>query len=250
MIVLSQSGASTTSIAAVEAARAADLPVLAITAGASSPLAAIAAELLVMPIGDEPVGPKTKGFTGSLATLLALAQALGAPQVPLPAAGAWATEIEAAHGMAAILAPNLASVDVLVFAGRRALHGIALEASLKITEIAGVPTAAVPTEELLHGRLHGLTAQSRAFLLVDGEAEAAEARRVAAVMLRHGCRVDVVDAGTCWPCGTSTLWGVLGVVLPFQWLAVMMAQRRGLVPETMRYGPLSAELAIKATVEP
>jgi fructoselysine-6-P-deglycase FrlB-like protein len=206
--------------------------------------------MFVMPIGDEPVGPKTKGFTGSLATLLALAQGLGAPETPPPADVSWATAIEAARGMAAILASQLASVDMLMFAGRRALHGIALEASLKIAEIAGVPTSAVPTEELLHGRLHGLTAQSCAFLLVDGESEAAEARHIAAVMLRHGCRVEVVDAGTCRRSDTSTPWGAVGVILPFQWLAVTMAQQRGLVPETMRYGDLSAELAIKATAKP
>ncbi|MDQ2081047.1 SIS domain-containing protein [Xanthobacteraceae bacterium Astr-EGSB] len=250
VIVLSQSGGSTTSIAAARAAVAARLPTLAVTATADAPIAAAEAELFVMPIGDEPVGPKTKGFTGSLATLLALAQALGAPEMPPPADDLWATAIAAAHGMATILVPNLTTVDMLTFAGRRALYGIALEASLKITEIAGVPTAAVPTEELLHGRLHGLTAQSRAFLLVDGDSEATEARRIAAVMLRHGCRVDVVDAGTCRGGGASTPWGALGVVLPFQWLAVMMAQQRGLVPETMRYGALSAELAIKATTQP
>jgi fructoselysine-6-P-deglycase FrlB-like protein len=250
VIVLSQSGASTTSIAAAQAAVAARLPILALTAVAEAPIAAVGAELLVMPIGDEPVGPKTKGFTGSLASLIVLAQALGAPAMPPPAEVSWATTIEAAHGMAAILAPQLASVDMLMFAGRRALHGIALEASLKITEIAGVPTAAIPTEELLHGRLHGLTAQSCAFLLVDGESEAAEARHVAAIMLRHGCRVEVVDAGTCRRAHTSTPWGAVGVILPFQWLAGMMAQQRGLVPETMRYGDLSTELAIKTAAQP
>jgi fructoselysine-6-P-deglycase FrlB-like protein len=246
VIVLSQSGANITSVAAAQAAVAARLPTLVVTAAADTPLAAVGVEMIVMPIGDEPVGPKTKGFTGSFATLIALAQALGAPEFPPPDVASWATAVEAAHGMAAILALQLEVVDILMFAGRRALYGIALEASLKISEMAGVPTATVPTEELLHGRLHGLTAESHPFLLVDGEAEAAEARNVPAVMLRHGCRVDVVDVGTRRRSGVSAPWGAVGVVLPFQWLAVMMAQQRGLVPETMRYGALSGELAIKA----
>ena len=252
VIVLSQSGASTTSIAAAQAAVAAGLPTLAVTAAADAALAAVGAEVFLMPIGGEPVGPKTKGFTGSLASLLALAQALGAPASPPPSAESWAAAVDAAYGMAVILASNLRNVDMLMFAGRRALHGIALEASLKITEMAGVPTAAVPTEELLHGRLHGLTARSVAFLLVDGDVEASEACRMAAVMARHGCRVDIVNAGTRWPSGDSmpAPWGGLGVVLPFQWLAVMMAQERGLVPEAMRYGALSGELAIKTSADP
>ena len=40
-------------------------------------------------------------------------------------------------------------------------------------------------------------------------------------------------------------WSALGLVLPFQWLAVLLAEARGLEPAVMRHGGLSRELAIK-----
>jgi fructoselysine-6-P-deglycase FrlB-like protein len=248
-LVLSQSGASATTVAALDAARAAGLPALAITAEAASPLAAAAEHVLVMPVGDEPVGPKTKGFVGSLATLFALAETLGAPPAPPLPADALAALIGPARDAAEAVARDLDAVDVIVVAGRRGLHGIALEASLKIAEMAGVPCAAFPTEELLHGRLHGLTGQSLVTMLCAGPEEVAEARRVEAVMAGHGCRViPVADSGEAWPPGPPgppAPWDALALTIPFQWLAVALAERRGLRPETMRYGALSRALAIK-----
>lgn len=249
VVVLSQSGASATAVAAARAAVAAGCPTIAITAVPGAPLAACGADLLPLAVGDEPVGPKTKGFTGSLATLHALAEALGAPATPPIDAVALASLIEPARAAAAALVPALATVDAIVVAGRRAPFGIALEASLKIAETAGIPTAAWPTEELLHGRLHGLTERSAVFLLAADDSEVTEAQRVQAVMQSRRVRVWVMDpAGAHWPPGWQlppAPWHTLGLVLPFQWLAVLLAEACGLVPEAMRHGALSRELALK-----
>jgi len=254
VIVLSQSGASTTSVAAATAAVSAGLVTLAITATPDAPLARTGAEVLVMPVGDEPVGPKTKGFLGSVAMLLLLAEALGAPAAAATTGGALASLVEPAHAAAAALVPTLGDVDQIMVAGRRAGHGLALEASLKISEMAGIPTAVFPTEELLHGRLHGLTERSMAFIIVDGDHERAEAERAATVMAARGCRLIVVaPGGPHWLKDLSlpaSPWRALGLILPFQWLAVLLAQARGLQPEVMRYGSLSAELAIKTDSRP
>ena len=91
-------------------------------------------------------------------------------------------------------------------------------------------------------------------MIADGSAELAEAERVRDAMSRRGCRVVIVDAGgTGWPAGESlpvAPWNTIGLVLPFQWLAVLLAQARGLEPEVMRHGKLSRELDIKVNVEP
>ena len=162
--------------------------------------------------------------------------------------------VEPAADAARALVPSLAEVDAIVVAGRRANHGIALEASLKIAEMSGIPSAAFPTEELLHGRLHGLTPKSVAFVIAEGDDEVAEAERARLVMARRGCRVVVVDpAGAGWPHGLALAappWRALGLVLPFQWLAVLLAEARGLVPEAMRHGSVSRELAIKTDAAP
>ena len=254
VVVLSQSGASATSVAALEASRAAGLPSLAVTAAAQSPLALGAEHVLAMPIGDEPVGPKTKGFLGSLAALVALAESLGAPVSPPITPQTVSAFIAPARDAAETLAAELGEVDSIVVAGRRAHHGIALEASLKIAEMAGIPTAAFPTEELLHGRLHGVTARSVVLMICRGSEEVAEAEGVRAVMARHGCRVITVSpSGRDWPrvpAGPEAPWDTLALAIPFQWLAVALAEARGLRPEAMRYGALSRDLAIKVQHPP
>ncbi len=252
VIVLSQSGASTTSIAAARAAVAAGLPTLAITASPEAPLGRSGAEILMMPVGDEPVGPKTKGFLGSMVLLQLLAQALGAPAATPPTGAMLQTLVEPARDAAEALVPTLADVDQIVIAGRRSNHGLALEASLKIAEMAGIPTAAFPTEELLHGRLHGLTPRSAAFVIAEGSDELAEAQRAAVAMAARGCRLIVAGSGH-WPAAPAlpaAPWQALGMILPFQWLAVRLAEARGLRPEAMRYGSLSPELAIKTDQRP
>lgn len=252
VIVVSQSGASTSAIEAARAAVAAGWPTLAITAAPNAPLASSGAQILHMPVGDEPVGPKTKGFLGSMAMLFMIAEALGAPRSDAVTGRVLEPLVEPARAAAAALVPTLAEVDVVVVAGRRANNGISLEASLKIAEMAGIPSVALPTEELLHGRLHGLTRNSVAFVIGQGAEEIAEAQRVREVMKGRGCRVIVVDpAGAHWPHGLSlpdAPWSALGLMLPFQWLAVLLAQARGLDPAAMRYGGLSRELAIKTGI--
>jgi fructoselysine-6-P-deglycase FrlB-like protein len=254
VLVLSQSGASTSSVAAARAAVAAGLATLAFTASPAAPLGRSGATVLELPVGDEPVGPKTKGFLGSVAMLLAFAEMLGAAPAPRLDGAAIAALIEPARTAAARLVPDLAETDVLIVAGRRAQYGVALEATLKIAEMAGLPTMALPTEEMLHGRLHGMTPKSLAVVIAEGETERAEAEVVASVMARHGCRVLAMsEAGAPWLPGFAlppTPWKALGLILPFQWLAVLLAEARGLRPEVMRHGALSAEFAIKADDRP
>ena len=254
VIALSQSGASTTSIAAVKAAIEVGLTVLVITASLEAPLASLGAPLLVLAVGDEPIGPKTKGFLGSMATLFLVAEALGAPSSPAMRGATLASLIEPARLAAVTIGETLGEVDQIMVAGRRANHGIALEASLKIAEMAGIPATAFPTEELLHGRLHGMTERSIAFVITEGDQEIAEAQLAKAAMERRGCRlVLVAPAGAHWPTRFALPdgpWGALGLILPFQWLAVVLAEGRGLRPEAMRYGSLSRELAIKTNARP
>jgi fructoselysine-6-P-deglycase FrlB-like protein len=73
-------------------------------------------------------------------------------------------------------------------------------------------------------------------------------------MAARGCRLIVVDpAGGHWPTDLAlpaAPWSALGLILPFQWLAVRLAEARGLRPEAMRYGSLSPELAIKTDRRP
>jgi fructoselysine-6-P-deglycase FrlB-like protein len=254
VVVMSQSGRSTTSIAAAEAALAAGLPLLVITAEADSPIAHLAAPRLLLPIGAEPIGPKTKGFTASLAAMLALHARLAGVPIPLRDAATLAPVVGATAAPAAALAATLDAADCLLVSGRGRFQGIALEASLKVAEMVGLPTAAFELEEVLHGRLHGMTANSLGLLIADDAASLEEASRVATVMAERGVAIRILNLGgrpptrhdwcpgIAWP---GAPFDLLAAIIPFQWLAVSLAERRGMAPALMRYPGLSAALAIK-----
>jgi fructoselysine-6-P-deglycase FrlB-like protein len=253
VVVLSQSGASTTSIAAARLAGLSGWPTLVVTGEADSPIASAGPRTIVLPIGAERVGPKTKGYTASLAAVLALAVKLGGSSLPSFDRDAFAERVAAAAGAAERLAAGLDAADHIVITGSRRFFGIALEASLKISEIAGVPSAAYELEELLHGRLHGLTSRSVGVIVAAEPDELSTAARAAEVMRARHVDLRILNAtGVAtpfdWP--IAGVWqaaplDVLDAVVPFQWLAVRLALRRGMVPEAMRYPGLSKALAIK-----
>ena len=175
VLCLSQSGANATSVAALCRASAMGLPTIAITADAQSAIVRHAQRTLLLPVGDEPVGPKTKGYAASLAALFAIADWLaGRTASDVDPAAALASVLAATRDAVAMLASELDDVDVIVIAGEDRHLGTAMEASLKIAEMSGVPAAAFVLEEMLHGRLHGLTVRSLG-ILIAADAEQREA---------------------------------------------------------------------------
>lgn len=257
VVALSQTGTSETTVAAVRRAQESGAACVTITAEADSPIGRIARQKIVMPIGAESVGPKTKGYTASLAALFALAEALGCEMAPPLAESAVARVIEETTPPAFALAAELDDVDALLFAGSDRHLGTALEASLKIAEMTGVPTASFPIEEVLHGRLHGLTARSLGVIMVANTDERAVAAQAAAVMREFGVRISLINlTGTPtefdWlrSAALAPPWDALAAIIPAQRLAQAMATRRGIPPHRMRFPGLSARLGIKIASRP
>jgi fructoselysine-6-P-deglycase FrlB-like protein len=249
-VVLSQSGASRTTIEAAIKARERGCEVVRITAEPESPFAQLDDAPVLMPIGPEPIGPKTKGFGASLAALAAVADALGGRPENPPSLDA--NFVGRARAEATDLAQALPDLDFVLVAGAGAHLGTALEASLKISEMSGIPSAGFDMEEALHGRLHGLTERSLAVFIAGTPAEVEDAERAAATMRELGPSTRVLGpelAGALFrdgPGGAGA--GALDpihAIVPFQWLAWALAGSRGLDPAAMRYPGLSTRLAIK-----
>lgn len=250
-IVLSQSGASRTTIEAAQLAVASGSEVVRITAEAESPFAALAPGTILMPVGAEPIGPKTKGYTASLAALAALADHLGGRPQRVPSIDR--DEIEASRDAAEALLASLGVVDYVLIAGSGAHLGTALEASLKISEMSGIPAAGFETEEALHGRLHGLTERSLGIFIAGSRSDSEPATRSCRTMRALGCRTFVLAAASAEtltfqaepvdspPVGLDPT----RAIIPFQWLARGLAHFLGRDPAAMRYPDLSARLAIK-----
>ncbi|KUL92966.1 hypothetical protein DK26_27115 [Bosea sp. WAO] len=252
IVALSQTGTSETTVAAVQRAQDSGRTCLTITAEADSPIGQAAATRIVMPIGPEPVGPKTKGYGASLAALAELAAALAGQVGQDVTEAALAELIEAAITPAFALAAELDAVDGLLFTGEGRHFGTALEASLKIAEMTGVPAAAFPTEEAMHGRFHGLTAKGLCVMIVADTAERELAAHAAGVMASLGVRILILNL-TDEPAPFDWLrldrlaapYDALAAIVPVQRLAQAMAARRGIPPHLMRFPGLSKKLGIK-----
>lgn len=258
-IVLSQSGASVTSIEALRTAQERGLATLALTAEADSRFAAAAANLRIMPVGPEPVGPKTKGYTCSLAELIGIAHAMA--EKPLPAAPDSAAFVALVGNAEAAMGP-LISKDLrqILVMGQGRHYGTALEGSLKVAEMAGIASSGLDTEEALHGRFHALAAGDLALFVatdaVQMEADLAAAKALAGLDIQARVLGPVGGAPDSefvlplpWPETAVAEMDLIWAVVPFQWLAVLLAEKRGMRPEAMRYPDLSKRLSIKTGPE-
>lgn len=259
-VVLSQSGASRTTVDAVGVARARGMATLVVTAEPDSAIAALPGPRLIMPIGDETVGPKTKGYTASVATLMCLA--LGADIAR--ARDEAATVVQALQAdlltwrrWSRRLADKYAgSGHAMVFAHGRHL-ATAHEASLKLSEMSGLAAAAFDVEDGLHGRFQALDAGSPALFIAGTPAETLLARSTIVTLTALGIPCELVAVGGENASGTLGVrlpplralgeLDLLPAVVPFQLLAHDLALARGMVPQSMRYPSLSAKLGIKTS---
>jgi len=256
-IVLSQTGTSATSIRAVEHACRLGMRTITLTAEAESPITGVSPEILMVPAGPEPVGPKTKGYTACVLALLLLAagSAEGNPGFS-SFLESYARLIEESREVMKAEAESAREADHFLVMGQGRHYATALEGALKITEMSGVPAAPFETEEAFHGRFHGLSRRSRAIFIAasPGQQEmAADGARVlselgvaAAILNLSGVLPSSFDLKLAWPpTGSWAELDLLSAIVPFQHFGWHLAKKRGIVPEKMRYPGLSQKLKIK-----
>lgn len=255
-IFLSQTGATATTVQAVSHAASLGWRTLTFTADRRSPVGRASNEIVVIPVGREPVGPKTKGYTASVLTLILLARVLAKQDVH---AGDFPGELSRliayARGVVAELAEMREGCDFFMILGQERHYATALEGSLKISEMSGVAAAAFDTEEAFHGRFHGLSSFSAALFVAGTPAQYHMAAAGAAVLSDLGIASRILnltaslpgphDLPLPWPatdmCAELDL---ISAVVPFQLLACELARRRGVSPERMRYPDLAQRLRI------
>jgi fructoselysine-6-P-deglycase FrlB-like protein len=192
----------------LEAARSFRGEVWLVTGKPESPLAELAAEVVVATPQVERSWCHTASYTCAVAALDALH---GRDIAWLPDA------VEAALATAA---PEGRLADRVLVAGAGRDLPTAHEAALKLREGAAVAAEAFETEQLLHGYLAAVGPETRAFVL-EGEGRAAErAGDLVAVLAGLGADVELVP----------TSHPVVDIVR-FQLLTLAEAERRGLDPD-------------------
>ncbi|MFP5204860.1 MAG: SIS domain-containing protein [Acidobacteriota bacterium] len=164
VLVLSQSGETSDTLAALDAARRQGHRTLAITNAAGSTMAVQANVSMPLGAGPEKAIPATKSFTCQLAALYLLAlyeaRRLGRmPAAALAAHGAALRAIPATiagsldrwRAQAAEIAHRYRSAATFLYLGRGIHYAIAREGALKLKECSYVQAEGYPAGELKHG---------------------------------------------------------------------------------------------------
>ncbi len=164
VLVLSQSGETTDTLAALAEARRQGHKTLAITNAALSTMATEADVSMPLAAGVEKAIPATKSFTCQLAVLFLLALYEGArlgrirsaaiaahirELLALPAA--LDSQLDASSKQAAALARNYSTAATFLYLGRGIHYAIAREGALKLKEASYVHAEGYPAGELKHG---------------------------------------------------------------------------------------------------
>jgi glucosamine--fructose-6-phosphate aminotransferase (isomerizing) len=202
VIAISRSGTTTEVLAALRNVPDGVVKVL-VTGVADSPAAALADEVLVYEYADERSVVQTRFPT---VFLIALRAALGEDVSALP------DELDAA-----LAGPQPEPADHVVYLGTGWTYGLAQEAALKVREAAQAWSEAYPALDYRHGPLAVASSGSLVWLLGDADDSLVRDIRATGATVRVPERDPLIE-----------------LVLA-QRLAVALAGRRGLDPDTPRH---------------
>jgi glutamine---fructose-6-phosphate transaminase (isomerizing) len=265
VLVISQSGETADTLAALREAKARGLATVAITNNPRSSMAIEASASLPTFAGIEKAIPATKSFTTQLAVLYSLALHLARfrGRMTLSAAEAhgrqlqeipsliqatlpgWQKQIEA-------LAPQLAGSSTLLYLGRGAHYAIAREGALKLKESAYINAEGYPAGELKHGPNALVSKEAPLIMIATADASDPDSllrySKVIQLMkdireqgariitlATEGDREAPLYSDSCIFIPTSSdLLSTLLEVVPLQLLAYMLATSRGIDVDSPR----------------
>lgn len=173
VIGVSHAGRSSSTISALDKARELGLKTIAMTAERNRPIINHADKTVYIEIGDEFAGPKTKGFIGSIVTLVLLGLSIGVSHGLL-------TNDKKKELIDRILKttnniPNIANKTVewyernkndliksrrIIVLGYENCLGAMMEGTLKICEAVRYSVTGYEMEEFMHGIYHGIDSET------------------------------------------------------------------------------------------
>ena len=251
VIAVTQSGETADTIAPARLAAETGCPIIAVTNTVGSAITRLADTVLFLGAGPEIAVAASKTFVTQVATLVALAAAIGRIRGTLDEA----TERELAAGLrrlpeqaAATLDRNAPGAPALarryvnsrgfMFVGRGASYPAALEGALKLKEISYVHAEGYPAGELKHGPISLLDAEcplvavaTRSSVydklisnVMEGRARDA---KVIAVATEGDEQIERFADDVCWVPDTHELLSPILAIIPLQLFAYHTAVARG-----------------------
>ncbi|HZM71759.1 MAG TPA: glutamine--fructose-6-phosphate transaminase (isomerizing) [Candidatus Polarisedimenticolia bacterium] len=251
VIAVTQSGETADTITPAKLASDLGCPVIAVTNTVGSAITRLADTVLFLGAGPEIAVAASKTFVTQVATLVALATAIGRIRGTLDEA----TERELAAGLrrlpeqaAETLARNGPGAPALarryvnsrgfMFVGRGASYPAALEGALKLKEISYVHAEGYPAGELKHGPISLLDAEcplvavaTRSSVydklisnVMEGRARDA---KVIAIATEGDVQIERFADDVCWVPDTHELLSPILAIIPLQLFAYHTAVARG-----------------------
>jgi glucosamine--fructose-6-phosphate aminotransferase (isomerizing) len=250
MIVVSQSGETADTLAAVEAARERGAPVLAICNVVDSSIARKADAVLYTHAGPEISVASTKAFTTQLTALYLLGLYLGRRRqrvspaheteliqalVELPAA---VERILESEDVIAAAARRYATASDVLYLGRGVNYPIALEGALKLKEISYIHAEGYPAGEMKHGPIALIDETMPVVVIVPRDEvygktlsnlREVESRggRIIAITDRADDELRRISESVIEIPATSSILTPLLMTIPLQLLAYFVAVERG-----------------------
>lgn len=186
VVAVSQEGTSTNTLSYVRGLH--KVPLVAVTAKTASPLAQIAGCTVDIGVGDETIGPKTMGYTGTVMSLCLAAlmvrqgagAAVGTALADLQQAVAQMEEnINRCEAFYNQYEETLSQATNYVFVGKGAAAETGLECAIKVLETVCVPASGYEFEEYLHGPACCIGEGTALFLFLPGDADEARVMQLA-----------------------------------------------------------------------
>lgn len=202
VVGISQSGAAPDVAAVLAEARAVRAPTIAITNSPRSLLARTAQETFLLRAGVERSIAATKTYTATCVALALLAanaaESRGRSALSLAGLVESVTEAEAAERDADRIARRIGRARTIVVLGRGYEFATALEAALKVKELAGVWAEPYSSADFAHGPIALLEPGIPVILFSARGAAQREARAMSRTLRSKGARVYAVtnDEGT------------------------------------------------------
>jgi glucosamine--fructose-6-phosphate aminotransferase (isomerizing) len=202
VIGISQSGAAPDVAAVLQEARAAHAPTIAITNSARSLLARSAQDTFLLRAGPERSVAATKTYTATCVALALLAanaaESRGRSALSLAGLVESVTEAEAGERDADRIARKIGRARTIVVLGRGYEYATALEAALKVKELAGVWAEPYSSADFEHGPIALLEPGIPVLVFAGRGAAQREARAMARTLRGRGARIYAVtnDEGT------------------------------------------------------
>jgi glucosamine--fructose-6-phosphate aminotransferase (isomerizing) len=235
---LSQSGRTPEVVQVLATMRERGARTVALVNDDSSPLGDVADVAIDVGAGAEDAVPATKTFTATLVAVALLAEAFGTRTCPASALEALPEQVSALlHDVAPVerVVAALDGCDQILVTARGLLLVAALETALKIRETSAVVAEGMSSADLRHGPIAAVGA-GYPVIAITGERTRADLTEMADALRARGAVVHVVsdgpDAAITLPDGTpEALLPVLAAVRGQQ-IAMLMATRRGLDPDS------------------